>query len=232
MTAPWNRQARSCPASLCRVDRLFHGGDLRQRVREARRDAVSEWRAEDDLPPLQGVLRPVQGVPCPVQGVLGAGRGTPAATPAPARPGDIALWHLLDTAGTNRFSPPGIAETIEKGLQVTPQGEVVATIQASASWMQELGKTMWDLGLDNSSAVLIGAQEQIIALDESPRARVGETIQDPCTNEFPVKLCRATRSVLRARPPPTSPTSSTRTAGQSSATRSPLPLCLACEGPS
>ena len=121
--------------------------------------------------------------------------------------------------------------TIEKGLQVTPQGEVVATIQASASWMLELGKAMWDLGLDNSSAVLIGAQEQLIALDESPRARVGETIQDPCTNEFPVKLYRASKTVLRTRPTPASLTSSTRTWGQSSATRSPSPLCLASEGP-
>ena len=101
------------------------------------------------------------------------------------------MWHLLDTAGANRFAPPGIVETIEKGLQVTPQGEVVATFQASASWMYELGNTMWNLGLDNSSAVLVGAQEQLFALDESPRARVGETIQDPCTNEFPVKLYRA-----------------------------------------
>ena len=228
MTAPRNRLARPCPASPCRVDRLFHGGDLRQRIREARREAACE--ESDDLPPLQGVLRPVQGALFPVQGVPGAGPGT-SATPAPARPGDLPLWHLLDTAGANRFSPPGVAETIEKGLQVTPQGEVVATIQASATWMLELGKTMWDIGLDNSSAVLIGAQEQLIALDESPRARVGETIQDPCTNEFPVKLYRATRSVLRTRPPPASPTSSTRTWGQSSITRTPSPLCLASEGP-
>ena len=120
---------------------------------------------------------------------------------------------------------------MEKGLQITPQGEVLAIVQASAAWMLELGKVMWDLGLDNSTAVLIGAQEQLFALDESPRARVGETIQDPCSNEFPVKLCRATRSARRTRPPPTSPTSSTRTPGQSSATRSPSPLCLASEGP-
>ena len=225
LTAPWNRHARPCPAAPCKVDRLFHGGDLRQRIREVRREAVGEEHS--DLLPLQGVLRLVQGVFFLVQG---AGSGQ-AATPAPARPGDVPLWHLLDTAGSNRFSPPGVTEAIEKGLQVTPQGEVVATIQASATWMLELGKTMWDIGLDNSSAVLIGAQEQLIALDESPRARVGETIQDPCTKEFPVKLSRATRSVLRTRPPPTSPTSSTRTAGQSSATRSPSLLCLASEGP-
>ena len=231
MTAPWHRQAQTCPAPPCRVDRLFRGGDLRQRVREARRDAVSEWRAEEELPPLQGVLRPVQGVPCPVQGVLGAGRGTSAATLAPARPGDIALWHLLDTAGTNCFSPLGIAETIEKGLRATPQGEAVATIQSSALWMRELGNTMWNLGLDKSSAVLLGAQEQLFALDESPRARIGETIYDPCADEFLVQLYRASKTVLRVRLAPASPTSSTRTWGQSSATRSSSPQRLVSEGP-
>ena len=114
---------------------------------------------------------------------------------------------------------------------MTPQGDTLATVQASPQWMLELGKVMWDLGLDNSSAVLVGAQEQLFALDESPRARVGETIQDPGSNEFPVKLCRATQSARRTRPPPTSPTSSTRTPGQSSATRSPSPARPASEGP-
>ena len=226
MTAPWNRQAQACPVSPCRVDRLFHGENLRQRVRDARRAAGREWRAEEELPPLQGVLRPVQGVP-------GAVQGPPSPVCSePARPGDIALWHLLDTAGSNFFSPLGIAETIEKGLRVTPCGEAIATIQPTALWMRELGHTMRTHGLDNSSAVLLGAQQQLYALDESPRDRIGETVYDPSAEEFPVQLFRASKTTLRARPAPASPTSSTRTWGQSSATRSSSPQRLVSEGPS
>ena len=87
------------------------------------------------------------------------------------------------------------------------------------------------IGLDNSSAVLVGAQEQLFAFDESPRARVGEPILDPGPNEFPVKLCRAAHLTRRERPSPSSPTSSTRTPGQSSATRRPSPARPASEGP-
>ena len=118
-----------------------------------------------------------------------------------------------------------------RGLQVTPQGDALATVYASPQWMLELGNTMWDLGLDNSTAVLVGAQDQLYALDESPRARVGEPILDPGPAEFPVKLHKAKHSTRRVRPLPASPTSSTRTPGQSSATRSPSPTRPACEGP-
>ena len=113
---------------------------------------------------------------------------------------------------------------------MTPQGEAVATVQSSALWMRELGNTMWSHGLDNSYAVLLGAQQQLYALDESPRARIGETIYDPCADEFPVQLFRASKTTLRVRPAPASPTSSTRTWGQSSATRSSSPQRLASEG--
>ena len=224
MTAPWNRQAKASPVSPCRVDRLFHGETLRQRVRDARRAVIREWHAEEELRPLQGVPRPVHGVP-------GAVRGLPSPVRRePERPGDIGLWHLLDTAGSNFFTPLGIADAIEKGLRITPCGEALATIQPTALWMRELGHTMRVHGLDNSTAVLLGAQQQLYALDESPRARIGETVYDPSVGEFPVQLFRASAASLRTRPSPASPTSSTRTWGQSSATRSSSPQRMVSEG--
>ena len=188
----------------------------------------------DEVPlPLQGVPPPVQGEPGPVlrhdQSAL-APRGS-CSPRRPVWPSDAALWHLLDTAKTNHFSPPGVVEAIEQGLCVAPKGEVVATVQSTALWMNELGNKMWSLGLDNKSAVLIGAQQQLYTLDGSPRARIGETIADPCPDEFPLQLFKATISTLRTRPLPASLTFSTRTWGQSSATRSPSPGRTAREGP-
>ena len=220
--APWNQDSRACPAAPCRVDRLFHDGDLRQRIREARREAAGGRH----LPPL-----PLQGVLCPAQGLLFPVQDAERGHPAPARPGDAPQWHLLDTVEQNRFSPPGVKEVIARGLQVTPQGDALATVQASPQWMLELGKTMCDLGLDNSTAVLVGAQTQLFALDESPRATVGEPVLDPGPSEFPVQLYKAKHSTRRVRPLPASPTSSTRTPGLSSATRSPSPARPASEGP-
>ena len=96
--------------------------------------------------------------------------------------------------------------------------------------MRELGAIMTAHGLDNKTAVLVGAQQQLYTLDESPRARVGETVSDPNVDEFPVKLYRATTTSVRVRPSPISPTSSTRTCGPSSSMRSTSPLRMASEG--
>jgi len=109
------------------------------------------------------------------------------------------LWYLLDTTRANCITPPGTAEAIETRLTLTPQGEPLATIQSSAQWMREVGEAIRDCNLDNSSAVLIGAQQQIFAMDESPRARLGETVDDPCAEEFPVQVFRAAKTTARTR---------------------------------
>ena len=113
---------------------------------------------------------------------------------------------------------------------MVPCGEEVATLEPTALWMRELGTIMNAHGLDNKTAVLVGAQQQLYMLDESPRARVGETVSDPSADEFPVRLYWAKTTSSRARPSPASPTSSTRTCGPSSATRSTSPQRLASEG--
>ena len=96
--------------------------------------------------------------------------------------------------------------------------------------MRELGTIMNAHGLDNTTAVLVGAQQQLYMLDESPRARIGETVYDPSAGEFPVRLYRASATSLRARLSLASPTSSTRTCGPSSSTRSSSPQRLVSEG--
>ena len=126
---------------------------------------------------------PEQGVPLDVQGVR-----LPVNDP-PYRPGDAGRWRLLDTVRSNLFAPPGVAESLERELQVAPCGEEVASLCPSAQWMGELGAVMAAHGLDNRTAVLVGAQRQLYMLDDSPRARVGETVHDPCAEEFPVKSC-------------------------------------------
>ena len=220
MAAPWNRQAVACPVSPCSVDRLFHDKTLRQWAREARRDAAGEAL----------ILHPVQKLPCPVQGVpLGVqGAHLPVQDP-PYRLGDAGRWRLLDTARTNLFAPSGVAERLERELQVAPCGEEIASLCPSAQWMGELGVVMVAHGVTNHTAVLIGAQRQLYMLDDSPRARVGETVNDPCAEEFPVKLYRAATPSMRMRPSPSSPTSP-RMFGPPSPMRSTSPPPMGSEG--
>ena len=113
---------------------------------------------------------------------------------------------------------------------MVPCGEEVATLEPTALWMRELGTIMTAHGLDNKIAMLVGAPQQLYMLDESPRARVGEIVSDPSAGEFPVRLYRATTTSSRVRPSLASSTSSTRTCGPSSATRSTSPQRLASEG--
>ena len=108
----------------------------------------------------------------------------------PYRPGDAGRWRLLDTARTNLFAPSGVAERLEREVQVAPCGEEVASLLPSVQWMGELGAVMEAHGLTNHTAVLVGAQCQLYMLDDSPRARTGETVHDPCAEEFPVQLYR------------------------------------------
>ena len=243
MTATWNHSARPCPVSPCQVDRLFHGKDLRHRSRMARR-AVEEGNfslslvgsSREPTPPLQGELPPpLQGALFPVQGEHGhAQRHSRDALgdPTVVWPSDAALWHLLDTAKTNYFAPPGVAEAIEAKLCLTPvMDEVVATIQPTARWMEELGGKMWDLGLNNTTAVLVGAQQQLYTFDGSPRARLGETTVDPCPGEFPLRLHRATCTTPRTRPLQKGPTSTARPQTPTPGMRSPCPGRTASEGP-
>ena len=66
--------------------------------------------------------------------------------------------------------------------------------------MQKLGAVMESHGLTNSTAVLIGFENQLYMLDDSPRARIGETEHDPITEEFLVRLYRVATTSLRMRP--------------------------------
>ena len=237
MTAAWNHSARPCPVSPCQVDRLFHGKDLRHRSRMARRNVEEDnfslslvGSPREHAPPLQGELPPpLQGALFPVQGVRDQEASGDSTL---VWPSDAALWHLLDKAKTNHFAPPGVVETIEAKLCLTPEtDEAVVTIMPTARWMEELGGTMWDLGLNNANAVLVGAQRRLYTLDHSPRARLGEPTVDPCPGEFPLQLHRAVRTSPRTSPLLRSPVPTPRLRTPAPGTRCSGPGRSASEGP-
>ena len=194
---------------------------MRQRVRDAKRAAGREWRRTTSPSRCSSFCprcsrcctRP--SLPCP---------------PSPRPTGRYWPLASLETARSNFFAPLGVVESPEKGLRLVPCGESLAILEPTALWMRELGTIMNAHGLDNKTAVLVGAQQQLYMLDESPRARVGEIVSDPSAGEFPVRLYRVSTTSSRVRPSPASPTSSTRTCGPLSATRSSSPQRLASEG--
>ena len=105
------------------------------------------------------------------------------------------------------FAQPAATERVERELQAAPCGKEVASFPPSAQWMRELGAVMENHGLTNSTAVLIGSEDQLYMLDTSPRARIGETEHDPSTEEFPVRLYRVATTSPRMRPSTLSPLS-------------------------
>ena len=54
--------------------------------------------------------------------------------------------------------------------------------------------------LRNEEVVLIGAGEQLFLCDASPGAHLGETINDPLPDEFPLRLYRAVTTEERSDP--------------------------------